>query len=285
MNELYLLIDNSNIWIGAKEYASRISNFDTTQDPRVRLDYFQLTHMVANGRQITGLNLYGSKPPPNDALWSHARSQGFKVIVYDRSAHTGREKKVDGQIITDLMEIAFTNKESTVALILLTGDADMVPCLNSILRCTKATVEIFGWRGSMSRDYFELMRRNTSRIHVRYLNQEYNKFTFVNYKFASTKLRKGQDDALVFTVDNLPDKWEKSVENFTKWPFQYFKYDQSTLVVVFCPDANKWFDTEQCKEAITNGNFVFPYTNVQVWQEFVTEKISSSDLDESTFYE
>ena len=41
-----------------------------------------------------------------------------------------KEKMVDGQIIADLMHIAYSQKTETV-LILMTGDTDMIPGLRT----------------------------------------------------------------------------------------------------------------------------------------------------------
>lgn len=196
----HLLVDNSNIWIGAKENACKIYNFKTSQDHRVRLDYWKLTSTVAMGRKLTSCNLYGSKPPPNDALWDNAEAVGMNVIVHERSPFTGREKMVDGQIISDLMHIAYTSKTGTL-LILMTGDADMVPSLEHILEATATTIELYGWEGCVSKNYFALMRRYPERVKVAYINQFHSKFTYVSVKFISRKLRKGYHDAIVFTVE------------------------------------------------------------------------------------
>ena len=70
---------------------SKICNFCTSQDHRVRLQYWALTNMAGDGQKLSSLKLYGSKPPPNDALWANAKAIGMQVMVYEESLHRERE--------------------------------------------------------------------------------------------------------------------------------------------------------------------------------------------------
>lgn len=104
----------------------------------------------------------------------------------------------------------------------MTGDTDMVPSLEHIFRSTTTMVEIYGWEGSVSRNYFNLQKIYPTRIFIEYMNSSHDKFTFVNVNFNSRKLRSGYHDALVFTVQRLQEGWITKLEELTRWPFQFF---------------------------------------------------------------
>lgn len=61
---------------------------------------------------------------------------------------------------------------------------------------------------------------------------------------------------LVFTVQGLQNGWLKRLEDFTRWPVQTFKFDDSTPVVVFTPDGNIWFDVSECNKKIEKYHFI-----------------------------
>ncbi len=77
------------------------------------------------------------------------------------------------------------------------------------------------------------------------------------------------------------------VEDFAKWPFQYFWYDHNKLVAVFSQDyVAGWFDTKKCIQAMEGRHLKLPgVVKVETWTKFVTEKMTNDKtLRENDFY-
>lgn len=70
--EIWVFVDDSNIWIEAKKFASHSKNYETT-DHRIRISIGGLIKVVGNNRIIGKSKLYGSEPPPNDEVWNKAK--------------------------------------------------------------------------------------------------------------------------------------------------------------------------------------------------------------------
>lgn len=98
------------------------------------VDFGRLFEFAGGGKtEVAQAKLYGSRPPPNDSLWLAAERKGFQVTVFDRNLF-GKEKKVDGQIITDMMEDSFTHMDPTKdEITLVSGDADYVPTIQNLM--------------------------------------------------------------------------------------------------------------------------------------------------------
>jgi hypothetical protein len=138
----YLYVDNSNVWIEgmhvAAVHAGMAPDIYVAQDANItdgrwRLDFGKLFDFAGGPRSDVGRAvLFGSRPPPNDSLWSAAERHGFEVIVYDRNIR-GREKKVDVSIATEMMQDSYERMDPAVdEITLIAGDSDYVPTVESI---------------------------------------------------------------------------------------------------------------------------------------------------------
>lgn len=105
----------------------------TAQDQRIcdgswKMDFGRLFEFAGGDSSEVGRAvLYGSRPPPNDALWELAKRKGFEPIIYDRNENN-REKKVDTSIATDITADSFELMDpKRDEITLVAGDADYVP--------------------------------------------------------------------------------------------------------------------------------------------------------------
>lgn len=87
---IWIFIDNSNIWIGAKKIMNAKRHFTSPQDHRVRIDTGSLCDIISHGRHIVEGTVYGSKPPELDTVWKKCREQGLKVTIHARSLVSGK---------------------------------------------------------------------------------------------------------------------------------------------------------------------------------------------------
>jgi uncharacterized LabA/DUF88 family protein len=139
----FLYVDNSNVWIEGM-HVSAFSNgiapslWDAQQyhicDYGWKMDFGRLIEFAGGKPEEIGRAvLYGSRPPANDSLWNHAKRHGFEVVVHDRSTFTGKEKKVDTNIVTDVTADAYelmTAGKDEITLV--AGDGDYLPTIQRV---------------------------------------------------------------------------------------------------------------------------------------------------------
>lgn len=83
------------------------------------------------GEKIGRSSLFGSRPPKNDSLWELARVEGFEVFTFDRN-FANREKQVDVAISTKILEDSFLHMKVGDRLVLVSGDRDYIPVIESL---------------------------------------------------------------------------------------------------------------------------------------------------------
>lgn len=243
---------DSNIWIEAKKLKGQQQKFITGEDHRVRIDMGKLGDVLAEGRSIEKGVLYGSEPPRIDTVWEKIKEKGWEVVKSPRNQISGKEKQVHTHLVADVVEIALTTPvEQRSTIILVTGDANVIPAIESIFKHDSHwNIEVFMWKNAISRKFTE--NDYGGRLTIRTLNECLDKVTFTNMKFdiSNEALRNTVDESgVVFTMkshafpNHVPTyDWVKQLETITKWPFQYYWFtddEQSTtdnLVVVFKRD-------------------------------------------------
>ena len=260
---IWIYVDDSNIWIEAKKHASKIRRFKTKEDHRVRIEIGKLTEVVADGRPVAQGFLYGSEPPPVDTVWEKIKQKGWNVNPYRRSRMTGKEKKVDTQLVADVTEKACkTPEKEKSTFVLITGDADAIPAIDVALKYDW-NVDVVMWKHAMSADLMKLEKKSENRLKLRYLDDFLEKVTFTNRKFQIAGndhlIPNLKESGVVLKVNEnkfpkrLPSfKWCKKVEAIAQWPFQYYWVDfeksssakNNDLVLFFKRDGKNTFDME-----------------------------------------
>ena len=245
-DNVWIYVDDSNIWIEAKKLVGKQRKFKTREDHRIRIDIGKLTKAVANGRPVIQGFLYGSEPPPIDTVWQKIRERGWKVDPEKKSRIRGKEKKVDTKMVADIVERACNtsiNERSTI--IIIAGDADVIPAIDKILKNRGWNVEIYMWKQAMASDLKHLRHHA---VKVGYLDDHLHKITFTNMRFNPCLLDKYIDTSVVFTMKDrafikgvLTKSWCQRLENLAQWPFQYYwlrDHDGETndLLIVFKSD-------------------------------------------------
>ena len=106
-----------------------------------KIDFGKLFQFAAGDKsEVKRSALFGSRPPKNDSLWNIARDRGFEVIVHDRNV-ANKEKKVDAEIVTQMMADSYTSFEEGDEFTLVAGDGDYVPTVEHLVgRGIKVTV-------------------------------------------------------------------------------------------------------------------------------------------------
>ncbi len=158
---IYIFVDDSNIWIGAKALQSKLRRFKTVEDHRLRIDIGKLTDVLADGRSVDQGVLYGSEPPPVDSVWNKIKEQGWRVMTDKKSKLTGKEKKVDTRLVAEVTALSIcTRIEMRTTIVLVTGDADVIPAMQEAMKQAHWSVEVCMWKHAMSRDLSRFARDN-----------------------------------------------------------------------------------------------------------------------------
>lgn len=292
MPGIWIFVDNSNIWIEAKKLMSRVKNFMTSEDPRVRIDVGKLADVIASGRPVAQGFLYGSVPPLVDSVWKKIEEKGWKVCTKQRSVITGREKQVDAQLITDVTELAIeTPIHKRTTIVLVTGDADVIPALDKVIKKEPWKIEVFTWRQAIANNITKFASDHKARVEIKYLDHCLQA-TFTNRRFNlqvhSNNIVK--EYGFVFSMaprafdKHDPDKaWCEHLETITQWPFEYYwfqidKRDTDYLVIVFCRDMKIRFESDKCLEKIEN-NCMPKVNSVQPFLQFLQDGFKDDSED------
>lgn len=157
---IYLYVDNSNVFIEGKRtsavekgYAPNIYDAMNQRilDQGWRLDFGNLHRLVSStiDDQIVKASLFGSRPPQNDSVWQTAKQNGFTTVIFDRNS-ANKEKKVDTGIITEMIKDAYTIiKPKEDKVVLVAGDSDFVPAIESLQQAGIDTYVFFWEHASM----------------------------------------------------------------------------------------------------------------------------------------
>ena len=170
MNGLQLFIDNSNLFIEARRTAHEVFLYDNYMRLQLRIDFGNLLDVVKGDRKLSEAVLVGSRPPQNDSLWNKLSELGVQPRIFDRSGWTGKEKQVDTELVTAIMECIYENtKPGTIALI--AGDSDYIPPLKA---CVKKgwEVEVYFWEQASN------MLKELQGIRFHTLNDHFEYITF-----------------------------------------------------------------------------------------------------------
>ena len=254
--KVWIFVDNSNLWIEGKKAYAEAHNLMTSEDPRARFDIGQLNEVVAAGREVSCRRLYGSRPPPVDTVWAKIEEQGWEVDIKDKSYHTGKEKQVDSQLITDVAIVVSSEKIGTV--IIVAGDVDYKPPIEEAL-ARGWKVEVWSWERALSagiRDHKEIGEG----LRVLYLNHYMDKIMFINRDFDPARFTKEgllprlKETSILLTISehNWQDdkRWEDTLEHITKWPISYYeamrKGGYVEILAVFLPAMGQKPDIDTC---------------------------------------
>ena len=250
---IHIFVDDSNIWIEAKKLHAK--KFKTiSEDPRVRLDMGKLADVLANGRPVQQGILYGSEPPPIDTVWKKIEEKaGWKVKSKRRDMITGKEKQIDTNLVADVTATAIrTPVQERTTIVLVTGDANVLPALEKVLEEKQWNVEVYMWKDALSKQIVCYGDQHCKRIKVVPLDSYLNHLSFTNLKFAVSNrdyfLRTVSSYGVVFTMKvnafkkRIPTtQWFHQLENIAQWPCRYYWFvsqsgeQTDNLVIVFPP--------------------------------------------------
>lgn len=120
MSSVHLFIDNSNIFISAKDEAQRREGRSARS--QVRLQFEHLVELAVAGRTLGNVCVVGSIPPEQAAVWQRLEQvTGIKPELYERGKLTGGEQGLD-QCLQVQMLRAISDHADPQIVVLMTGD-------------------------------------------------------------------------------------------------------------------------------------------------------------------
>ena len=138
----FVFVDNSNVWIEGKIASAVAKGWVSNtveahrkkiEDSSWRIDFGKLLNF-ATGGNITDIKkavLFGSRPPHNYTLCKAIARAKFEVIALDRNV-AGKEKAIDTGIISKMDKILYKEASQGDNFVLIMGDKDFKPALESI---------------------------------------------------------------------------------------------------------------------------------------------------------
>lgn len=139
----FIYVDNSNLYIEGRRVSAVQRKMVGSMTEAMDKGVLDLSYSISFGKlyefltggdlsKIKRAALYGSRPPPNDSIWVHAKRAGFELHLEDRNAQN-KEKKIDTGLVTLMLKDAYKNGHAgSDTFVLVTGDADFVPTIQAI---------------------------------------------------------------------------------------------------------------------------------------------------------
>ena len=136
---MWIYFDMSSIWISSKQLAARESQFipNLDEDSRVHIIIQESIKVVAHGRPVADgslvFNTQSWQPPAEVSDW--LKERGFKMQV----GTSGTTSEITQRACT-------TPPESRSTIVVVSGNTDFYPCIESVLKQEGWKVEIYSWK-------------------------------------------------------------------------------------------------------------------------------------------
>lgn len=147
--EAYIFWDNSNVFIGAKNFYAKHKR---TFPHGARIDFENLFKLAHAGRKVASGFCAGSVPPELRAVWeSLEKKTGVRLELFERGKDSGKEQGVDQALQVHMLR-AMADAAFPQIAVLLTGDgkgyADGVGFHADLERMQKKGwgIEVISWR-------------------------------------------------------------------------------------------------------------------------------------------
>lgn len=224
---IYIYIDNSNLWIqGRKTHAALKLNTD--DDPTWRFDAGKLKSILLTKCSIEKepeqknviTYLYGSTPPPVDTVWEAFGHRNVNVKTFERNHHSGREKKLDTQLVTDAVNDAADAAIERVdsEFVIVSGDSDIRSAVLTIADKRKFPVHVWSWSNCLASEY---LREPHERVFVHELDEYLHDISFKSEAWRGSIKTIPKDSVVVLD----PDSKAKEIDDFLesgRYPFRRY---------------------------------------------------------------
>ncbi|XP_028392902.1 uncharacterized protein LOC114517404 [Dendronephthya gigantea] len=184
-NDLVIVVDNSNVFIGAQECAVRHNPNERKRNIRVKIQ--QLVKVFQRERMVSRAFVQGSSPPMTEQVWQVYRRLGYCVDVEDRRGKD--EQRVDEGLHLHIYKALLELSPRTLVIASGDGNKGKSECSTSLPGCAEAAlgrnwrVEVHSWQHSTSMEWVKLSRKYPKQLTIHYLDRYINNITFVDGKY------------------------------------------------------------------------------------------------------
>ena len=120
MKEAFIFLDNSNIFVSAKNVATAREGVDAGYQVRIQFD--NLLRLASADRTVGFAVAVGSVPPPLRHVWNRLEQAGVRVELFERGAMSNREQAIDQALQVHMLRTAFDRNGNPGTAVVLTGD-------------------------------------------------------------------------------------------------------------------------------------------------------------------
>ena len=117
--KVYIFLDNSNIFISAKQHAEYQDGL--TMGAAVRIQFDNLDHIAHADRPIAKKFAVGASQQENRLVWERLRDLGYEIRSSEHGQLSHKEQGVDASLQVEMLRALADNSEPQIA-VLLTGD-------------------------------------------------------------------------------------------------------------------------------------------------------------------
>ena len=139
----WVYVDNSNLFIEGSRVSAikngmaidiRDAIVNRTIDFSYRISYAKLYRFITGSYQakISRAIVFGSGSLENDRIRALVEDAGFEVKTHNRNS-SNREKKVDTDLVTEMIRDAYRNAKEGDTFNLVAGDKDYVPPVERLI--------------------------------------------------------------------------------------------------------------------------------------------------------
>lgn len=179
--KVHLFVDNSNIYISAKNVARRREGEAARH--QIRLDFENMVKLALAGREVGSVAVLGSIPPEERAVWERLEeATGVKPELYERGKVSGEEQGLDQCLQVHMLRAMADSPTEPQVAVLMTGDGkgydEGVGFHADLERMHQAGwgIEVISWRESCKRTLRDWVTVNGVFIE---LDEYYNAVTFL----------------------------------------------------------------------------------------------------------
>eukprot|EP00794_Sanderia_malayensis_P017748 gene17748-19522_t len=174
-----IMIDNSNIFIGAREAACAVNPKLRPKHVKVRLQ--ALVQVLEKDRNVTKRFACGSSPPANEQVWDIYRRLGYTVDLEDRRGKD--EQRVDEQLHLCIYKAIIDLAPQTLVLASGDGCKGKSTGATSFPDCAIAAlehgwnVEVYSWKHSLSAEWLRIAAKHKENFKICFLDKNLQRIT------------------------------------------------------------------------------------------------------------
>lgn len=179
--KVFLFIDNSNIYISAKDEADKREGGGARHG--IRIHFQHLLELAVARREVGGVFVVGSIPPEQRAVWDRLeQATGVKPELYERGGVTRGEQGLDQCLQVHMLRAMGDHSDDPQVIVLMTGDGagydDGVGFHADMERMHRAGwgIEVVSWRNHCRRALREWAAANGVFVD---LDEYYESVTFI----------------------------------------------------------------------------------------------------------